>query len=120
MTSLPFATLAILQIPGGQALVAPLLMYGGIFAIFYFLLIRPQQQQRKKHELAILELKKGDRIVTAGGLVGEVQHIKTSATAGPDDEITIKSGDARLVIERGRIAKISSNSGASSSADKVA
>ncbi|MDZ7631386.1 MAG: preprotein translocase subunit YajC [Gemmatimonadaceae bacterium] len=120
MTSLPFATLAILQIPGGQALVAPLLMYGGIFAIFYFLLIRPQQQQRKKHELAILELKKGDRIVTAGGLVGEVQHIRTNATAGPDDEITIKSGDSRLVIERGRIAKISSSTGASSSADKVA
>jgi preprotein translocase subunit YajC len=119
MTATPFATLAILQLPGGQALVAPLLMYGGIFAIFYFLLIRPQQQQRKKHEMAILELKKGDRIVTAGGLVGEVQHIKTAATAGPDDEITIKSGESRLVIERGRIAKISSPTG-SSSADKVA
>ena len=77
MTSLPLATLAILQLPGGQTLVAPLLMYGGIFAIFYFLLIRPQQQQRKKHELAILDLKKGDRIVTAGGLIGEVQHIKS-------------------------------------------
>lgn len=120
MTSLPLASLAILQFPGGQAMIAPLLMYGGIFAIFYFLLIRPQQQQRKKHELAILELKKGDRIVTAGGLVGEVQHIKTAGSAsGPDDEITVKSGEARLVVERGRIAKIFSNTGAST-ADKVA
>ena len=116
---MPFATLALLQLPGGQALMAPLLMYGGIFAIFYFLLIRPQQQQRKKHELAILELKKGDRIVTAGGLVGEVQHIKTGATATPDDEITVKSGESRLIVERGRIAKISSSAGTSST-DKVA
>jgi preprotein translocase subunit YajC len=120
MTSLPFATLAVLQMPGGQALVAPLLMYGGIFAIFYFLLIRPQQQQRKKHERAILDLKKGDRIVTAGGVIGEVQHIKSGATASPDDEVTIKSGDSRLIIERGRVAKITSATGGSSSADKVA
>jgi preprotein translocase subunit YajC len=120
MTSLPFATLALLQLPGGQALVGPLVMYGGIFAIFYFLLIRPQQQQRKKHELAILELKKGDRIVTAGGIIGDVQHIKSAAAPGPDDEITIKSGESRLTIERGRIVKISSPTGASSSADKVA
>lgn len=119
MTALPFATLAILQLPGGQALVAPLLMYGGIFAIFYFLLIRPQQQQRKKHELAILELKKGDRVVTAGGLIGDVQHIRSAEKPGPEDEITIKSGESRLVIERGRIAKISS-AGGTSSADKVA
>jgi preprotein translocase subunit YajC len=119
MTHLPFATLALLQF-SGNTLVAPLLMYGGIFAIFYFLLIRPQQQQRKQHESAILQLKKGDRIVTAGGLIGEVQHIKAAATPGADDEITIKSGESRLVIERGRIAKISSPTGTSSSADKVA
>lgn len=119
-SSVPFASLAILQFPGGQALIGPLVMYGGIFAIFYFLLIRPQQQARKKHEQAILELKKGDRIVTAGGVVGEVQHIKASEKAGPDDEITIKSGDSRLIIERGRIAKISTITGAVSSGDKVA
>ncbi len=120
MTSLPFATLALLQFPGGNAMVAPILMYGGIFAIFYFLLIRPQQQQRKQHESAILQLKKGDRIVTAGGLVGEVQHIKAAATPGADDEITVKSGESRLIVERGRIAKITSGTGGTSSADKVA
>ncbi len=120
MTSLPFATLALLQFPGGNAMVAPILMYGGIFAIFYFLLIRPQQQQRKQHESAILQLKKGDRIVTAGGLVGEVQHIKAAATPGADDEITVKSGESRLIVERGRIAKITSGTGVTSSADKVA
>ena len=120
MTSLPLASLALLQFPGGNAMVAPILMYGGIFAIFYFLLIRPQQQQRKQHEAAILQLKKGDRIVTAGGLVGEVQHIKAAATPGADDEITVKSGESRLIVERGRIAKITSGTGVTSSADKVA
>jgi preprotein translocase subunit YajC len=120
MTSLPFATLALLQFPGGNAMVAPLLMYGGIFAIFYFLLIRPQQQQRKQHEAAILQLKKGDRIVTAGGLIGEVQHIKSAATPGADDEITVKSGESRVIVERGRIAKIFAANGTTTSADKVA
>jgi preprotein translocase subunit YajC len=119
MTALPFASLALLQGAGGQQLVPMLLMYGSIFAIFYFLVIRPQQQQRKKHELAMLELKKGDRIVTAGGVIGEVQHIKIGATAGPDDEITIKSGDSRLLVERGRIAKIGAPGGTITSSEKA-
>jgi preprotein translocase subunit YajC len=118
MTHMPFATLAILQ-SASQPLIAQLVMMGGIFAIFYFVLIRPQQNQRKQHEQAILAIKKGDRIVTAGGLMGEVQHIKAGATPGPDDEITIKSGESRLLVERGRIAKIFSTTGATSSADKV-
>ena len=120
MTSLPLASLAILQLGGGNSsLIAPVMMYGGIFAIFYFLLIRPQQQQRKKHEQAVLEIKKGDRVVTAGGLIGEVQHIKTGTTASPEDEITVKSGESRVIVERGRIAKIFAASGVSSSAEKV-
>ena len=117
---MPFATLALLQLPGGQAVVAPLLMYGGIFAIFYFLLIRPQQQQRKTHEQAVLQLKKGDRVVTAGGIIGEVQHIKAATPPTAEDEITVKSGESRLVIERGRIAKIFAANGTTTSADKVA
>jgi preprotein translocase subunit YajC len=74
-------------------------MYGAIFAIFYFVLMRPQQQQRKKHEEEIRNVKKGDRIVTSGGIIGEVIFLK-------DEEITIRSGESRLVIERGRIARI--------------
>lgn len=120
MTSVPFATLALLQLPGGQSLIAPLLMYGGIFAIFYFLLIRPQQQQRKDHEQAVMQLKKGDRVVTAGGIIGEVQHIKAATPPTPEDEVTVKSGESRLIIERGRIAKIFSASGTATSTDKVA
>jgi len=93
-------------------------MYGAIFAIFYFILIRPQQTQRKKHDEMVRTLKKGDEIVTTGGLVGEVVFIKERGgedrSGGMDDRVTIKTGDTRVVIERGRIAKINrTTSGAS-------
>src|SRR3954468_17875594 len=85
-------------------------MYGAIFAIFYFILIRPQSTQRKKHDEMVRTLKKGDEIVTTGGLVGEVIFIKEKGgddkTTGMEDRVTIKSGDTRVIIERGRIARI--------------
>ena len=85
-------------------------MYGAIFAIFYFILIRPQATQRKKHDEMVRNLKKGDEIVTTGGLVGEVLFIKEKGgedkTSGMEDRVTIKSGETRVIIERGRIAKI--------------
>ena len=83
-----------------------------ILAIFYFFLIRPQSQQKKKHEEALRAIKRGDQIVTFGGIVGEVVHIKEAvsgegAAARPmDDQITIKSAESRLVVERGKIARI--------------
>ena len=91
-------------------------MYGAIFAIFYFVLIRPQSMQRKKHDELVLSLKKGDEIVTTGGLVGEVVFIKEMGdekTAGLEDRVTIKTGDTRVVIERGRIARINRPTSAS-------
>ena len=85
-------------------------MYGAIFAIFYFILIRPQSAQRKKHDELVRNLKKGDEIVTNGGLVSEVIFIKEKGgddkSSGMEDRVTIKSGDTRVIIERGRIARI--------------
>ena len=92
-------------------------MYGAIFAIFYFILIRPQASQRKKHDEMVRNLKKGDEIVTNGGLVGEVLFIKEKGgedtAGGMDDRVTIKSGETRVIIERGRIAKINRPTSAS-------
>lgn len=110
--------------PGGSPSYAPLLFqFGLIFLIFYFLIIRPQQKQRKRHEEALRNLKRGDRIVTAGGLIGEVVHIKETMQEGKaapsmDDEVTIKSGESRFINERGRIAKIVSATGETSVAPK--
>lgn len=101
---------------GGTGSFAPFLFQiAAIFAIFYFLMIRPQQKQRKAHEASILALKKGDQIVTAGGLVGEVVHIKESMKDGASspslaDHITIKSGEARVIVTRGRIAAVGGES----------
>ena len=83
-----------------------------ILGIFYFFLIRPQQQQKRKHEALLRAIKRGDRVVTFGGIVGEVVHIKETivtegATARPmDDEVTIRSAESRLIVERGKIARI--------------
>lgn len=111
---LPGPSYALLQAApggGGSALPALLFQFGLIFLIFYFLIIRPQQKQRKRHEEALRNLKKGDRVVTTGGIVAEVVHIKQAMSEGKpqpvmDDEVTIKSGETRLIVERGRIAKI--------------
>jgi preprotein translocase subunit YajC len=47
-----------------------------IFAIMYFLLIRPQQQKAKQHKSMVEAVKRGDRIVTQGGLIGKVSKVK--------------------------------------------
>jgi len=110
MTSI-FGSLLILQ-SAGNALLGPIFMYGAIFAIFYFMLIRPGQVQRKKQDAELREIKRGDEIVTSGGIIGEVILIKAATApdgAKPntmDDRITIKSGESRLFVERGRIARV--------------
>ena len=111
MTSVPVsaALAAIMQLGGGQ-LPGLIFMYGSIFAIFYLLLIRPQQQQRKKLEAAVKALSKGDEVVSAGGVIGEVVAIQSADAPSMDDRITIKSGDSRLIIERGRIVRIGNSS----------
>ena len=108
-----FASLAALQAPapGGSSLTPLLFQFGLIFLIFYFLIIRPQQKQRKRHEEALRNLKRGDRVVTTGGIIGEVVHIREGSKDGQptptmDDEVTMKSAESRLIVERGRIAKI--------------
>lgn len=91
------------SVPGGS--IAPFLFQlAAISAIIYFFMIRPQQKQRKTHEERLKNLKRGDMVVTAGGIVGEIVHIKDATTG--DDHITIKSAESRLIVERARIAKV--------------
>ena len=70
-----------------------------IIAIFYFLIIRPRSQQEKRHKERLQQIKRGDEIVTTGGIVGSVIHVK-------DDQLTIKSGESRLIIQRDRVTDI--------------
>ena len=65
---------------GGAGQILPLVL---IFAVFYFLLIRPQQQKAKEAKRMLSELKRGDRVVTGGGILGTVT--KPPQRRGPRD-----------------------------------
>lgn len=70
-----------------------------LFAIFYFLLILPQQKQQKAHRAMLDALEKGDKIITNGGL-------KATVVKAKDDFITIKLNDDTIVeIDRNYIAR---------------
>jgi preprotein translocase subunit YajC len=58
-----------------------------LFGIFYFLLIRPQQQRLKAHQQLVASVKRGDTVVTAGGLIGKVAKVKD------DGEIMVEIAD---------------------------
>jgi len=111
MTS-AFALALLAQAPaGGRSTLLPFVFQiVAIFAIFYFVMIRPQQKQRKDHEERLRNLKRGDEVVTAGGIIGKVVHIAAPTGEGKsttmDDRVTIKSDESRLIVERGRIAKV--------------
>lgn len=60
----------------GGGLTPMLLMFGAIFAIMYFLMIRPQQKRQREHQKMLEALQKNDRVVTIGGIYGTIQGIK--------------------------------------------
>mgnify|MGYP000552795548 CR=1 FL=1 len=83
MTAPVLASLALLQTAAPTSSLAPtLFMYAAIFAIFYFVLLRPQQKQKRVHQDMVNNLKKGDEVVTAGGVIGEVVHISQQTKEG--------------------------------------
>jgi preprotein translocase subunit YajC len=78
--------------------IASVLPIVAMIAIFWFVLVVPQRRQAKAHEALISALQKGDKVVTSGGLIGEI----TSLT---EDQVTLRSGSSSVVVERARIAK---------------
>ena len=85
----------------GFASLIPIIL---MFVIFYFLLIRPQQKKAKEHREMISHLKKGDRIVTSGGLHGRI-------TAVTDTTMTVEIADkVRVKIARGNVSQVQQSS----------
>ena len=73
---------------GGIASFVPLIL---IFVVFYFLLIRPQQKKAKQHQAYLNNLKKGERVITNGGLYGRVTGLTDAAiTLEIADNVTVK------------------------------
>ena len=84
---------------GGGSPWGTLIMFAAIFAIFYFLLIRPQRKQQKEHEEMVENLQKGDEVVTLGGIIGTIIHLD-------DDRFVLKtSDDTRIEVERGKVGR---------------
>ncbi len=59
-----------------------------IFVVFWFLLIRPQQQKMKKHQAMLAALKRGDRVITGGGIIGTITKVSAD-----DTELTVEIAD---------------------------
>jgi preprotein translocase subunit YajC len=85
-----FVTPAYAQAAGGAgsafASFVPLIL---IFAIMYFLLIRPQQKKVKEHQAMVAALRRGDQVVTQGGLIGKVTKVKEDGS----NEIEVEIAD---------------------------
>jgi preprotein translocase subunit YajC len=101
--------LASMAPPGGQNQVLPtLVMFAAMFAIFYFLLIRPQQKQKQERARMLAAIKKGDRVVTSGGLhatvVGLNEHTVTLRIA---DQVKVEFDRAAI----GRVVEVQGEPG---------
>jgi preprotein translocase subunit YajC len=70
-----------------------LLMFGGLFIIMYFMLIRPQRKRQKEHQELINSLNKGDEVVLTSGMIGKI-------TAINDNYITLDTGNVELKFQR--------------------
>lgn len=70
-----------------------------LVVVFYFILIRPQQQRSKQQAKLLAGLKAGDRIVTSAGIVGSVVTVK-------DKTVTVRSGDAKFEVTKASVTDI--------------
>lgn len=94
----------------GMASFLPLIL---IFVVFYFLLIRPQQKKQKAHREMLAALHRGDRIVTAGGIVGTITKVSS------DTELMVEiSEGVKVRVMRGMVSDVMSKTEARASKDE--
>ncbi len=85
---------------GGGSMISTLIMFGAIFAIFYFMIIRPQQKKAKEREALLASVKKGDKIITSGGIHGTI--------AGLDEKTILLDvgNNTKIKMERTAIGQV--------------
>lgn len=94
------------QSGGTFELIIPLVL---MFAIFYFLLIRPQQKKAKEHKNLIATLKKGDEVITSGGLLAKITAVDDSfltCEIADKIEVKIQVHSVATVLPKGTIKKL--------------
>jgi preprotein translocase subunit YajC len=85
--------------PMQSLLGSPMILFGAMIVMMYFLMIRPQSQQRKKHAELLKAIKSGDRIVTSSGICGVVITVK-------DKTVSIRSADAKMEVTKASVTEI--------------
>jgi preprotein translocase subunit YajC len=85
---------------GGGSMVSTFVMFGAIFLIFYFMIIRPQQKRAKEREKLLSSIEKGDKVVTSGGVHGTVAGVEEKTILLQVTE------NVKLKIERSAITTI--------------
>jgi preprotein translocase subunit YajC len=85
---------------GGGGLVSTLIMFGAIFLIFYFMIIRPQQKRAKERDKLLSNLEKGDKVVTNGGIHGIISGLEEKTALLQISENT------KIKIERSAITTV--------------
>lgn len=78
---------------GGEGALASFIPLILMFAVFYFLLIRPQQKRAKEHKQLLSQLKRGDKVITAGGIFGTVVEVQ-------DDKLVLDLGETKITVGR--------------------
>lgn len=89
------------SLPAQGSVGSTLIQLGLIFLIFYFLLIRPQQKKFKQHEVMLNTIKKGDEIVTGGGIYGKVVEV-----SGPYDLIVEIADGVKIKVARPTVQQL--------------
>ncbi len=85
---------------GGSGLIANVVLFGSIILIFYFMIIRPQQKRQKERQQMIDSMKKGDKIITAGGIHGTIVGVE-------DKTVLVQIADnVKVKVERSTIGNI--------------
>ncbi|MGD9840871.1 MAG: preprotein translocase subunit YajC [Candidatus Bipolaricaulis sp.] len=79
-----------------QSMITLVVMLVAFAAIFYFLLIRPQRRHQKEHRDLLGSLKRGDRVVTAGGILGTIEDIS-------EDSVLLAVEDGKIRLSKGSI-----------------
>jgi preprotein translocase subunit YajC len=105
-TDLAFAQSSAPGAPGGAAafLANPAIWLVGMFLIMYFMMIRPQQRQRREREAMLTALKRGDRVVTTGGLHGTVTNLT-------DSTVVLRCDQVKLEFDRSAVGRVLAQGG---------
>lgn len=85
---------------GGGGMTSTLIMFGLIFVIFYFMIVRPQQKRQKERQRMLDNLKKGDKILTAGGIHGTIMGME-------EKTVLVQIADGiKVKVDRGSVSSV--------------